>query len=354
MKKINKTISMILALSICFSAASVTIAFADKQSTKDTANVKQKPTEYYCNNLTYIINDDNTVTITNCEKWISWANLDKLNGMKITAIGDNAFKDCTSLKTVTLGRYITSIGENAFENTAIETISLPEGLKSIGERAFGECASLKAIQGYTYRGEGTKIATNAFDGCGELTFYTSRFSSYHNYARFMNYKSELDEEYRKIRPADKCTMVKKYGYNGRVKYIKTAPKGVDGSYTVQESEDGYYFERSDFYVSRQDYVAMCNCVANEYGANYVDVWEMANVAEVIFNVYEWGYDSLYDTIAYPNRFEGSESYIDLDDFSYKVNDRVIEAVNIYLSYPEYYQEGYTSFRGDGIWNYFGY
>ena len=75
---------------------------------------------------------------------------------------------------------------------------------------------------------------------------------------------------------------------------------------------------------------------------------------MFFNVYEWGYDSLYDTIAYPNRFEGSESYIDLDDFSYKVNDRVIEAVNIYLSYPEYYQEGYTSFRGDGIWNYFGY
>ena len=49
---------------------------------------------------------------------------------------------------------------------------------------------------------------------------------------------------------------------------------------------------------------------------------------------------------------GEEKYIELEEFYYKVNDRVIYAVNLYLAYPEYFNEGYYQFRGDGTWNYF--
>ena len=39
-----------------------------------------------------------------------------------------------------------SIGEHAFENTNISTITIPEGVTSIGYRCFYECSSLSSVQ----------------------------------------------------------------------------------------------------------------------------------------------------------------------------------------------------------------
>lgn len=138
------------------------------------------------------------------------------------------------------------------------------------------------------------------------------------------------------------------------KIVKTVPAS-GGSFVCDYTYDGtgYVFSRTNMFVSEKDYIILCNCVANEYGSDSVPEWEMALVAEVIFNrVERFGYTSLYDSIVAPNAFEHSDQYADLDKFSPKVNDRVINAVNLYLSYPEYFQEGYMSFRGDDTWNYF--
>lgn len=53
----------------------------------------------------------------------------------VVNIGNKAFADCTSLTTVEFGD-IKVIGQEAFKNTAIKEISLPESLESIGFGAF--------------------------------------------------------------------------------------------------------------------------------------------------------------------------------------------------------------------------
>lgn len=137
------------------------------------------------------------------------------------------------------------------------------------------------------------------------------------------------------------------------KIVKGEPPYGPYDVTWHEERGGYVFDASGKFVTKSDYIVLCNCVANEYGSDEVPVWEMALVTEVIFNRYKSGdYASLWEVIAAPGQFEFSETYIHLDGFSHKVTNRVIEAVNLYLSYPKFFNEGYMEFRGDGTWNYF--
>lgn len=54
----------------------------------------------------------------------------------IRYIGDNAFYGCSSLKNIHWSLRLTTIGSRAFGATALETISLPEGVTSVGSQAF--------------------------------------------------------------------------------------------------------------------------------------------------------------------------------------------------------------------------
>lgn len=57
----------------------------------------------------------------------------------IRYIGDNAFCGCSSLKNIHWSLRLTTIGSRAFRQTALETISLPEGVTSVGDGAFSDC-----------------------------------------------------------------------------------------------------------------------------------------------------------------------------------------------------------------------
>ena len=62
----------------------------------------------------------------------------------VTAIGDRAFYDCGSLKSVTLPAGLTEIGEKAFYGCgALTSVTVPEGVTRIGEEAFYGCDALK-------------------------------------------------------------------------------------------------------------------------------------------------------------------------------------------------------------------
>ena len=67
-------------------------------------------------------------------------------GENIKSIGDNAFYGCISLENVTLGRSLQSIGDNAFMGCiSLENVTLGRSLQSIGDEAFSDCCSLTAI-----------------------------------------------------------------------------------------------------------------------------------------------------------------------------------------------------------------
>ena len=80
---------------------------------------------------------------------------------KIKGIAPGAFANCTSLESVRLGKYVTSISDNAFKGcTALKTIDSAE-LTAIGNNAFANCTSL---ENYTVGLSVTSLGTNAFIG----------------------------------------------------------------------------------------------------------------------------------------------------------------------------------------------
>ena len=118
-----------------------------------------------------------------------------LNTTTITSIGTNAFSNCTGLTTlyfpencpsfttipasccsnntllttVTLGNYISTIGNYAFENcTSLQTFTLPNTIASIGNFAFNGCLNLITID-MSNNTTITSIGANAFSNCTGLT-----------------------------------------------------------------------------------------------------------------------------------------------------------------------------------------
>lgn len=76
------------------------------------------------------------------------------------------FYDCSSLSSVTFGDGLLLIGYGSFSNTAVETISLPEGLQSIASEVFENCNSLKEV---SLPSTLTSIGSGSFRGCTQLS-----------------------------------------------------------------------------------------------------------------------------------------------------------------------------------------
>ena len=60
-------------------------------------------------------------------------------------IGDEMFYKCSRLQDVTLPSAVTSIRKNAFANTGIKKIDIPNNVRSVGEDAFAYCNSLATV-----------------------------------------------------------------------------------------------------------------------------------------------------------------------------------------------------------------
>lgn len=61
----------------------------------------------------------------------------------VTSIGSSAFRDCSSLTSVPIGKGVTSIGYKAFYGcSGLISITIPESVTSIGDCAFEGCTSM--------------------------------------------------------------------------------------------------------------------------------------------------------------------------------------------------------------------
>ncbi len=68
------------------------------------------------------------------------------NGKKVTKIGDNAFKDCTEIKSIIIQNSVKVIGDNAFNNCAsLEYINISKNIKNISASAFTDCVNLVTV-----------------------------------------------------------------------------------------------------------------------------------------------------------------------------------------------------------------
>ena len=125
--------------------------------------------------LRYALYDDNTALIKGYigkpESVIIPENISNEGyTFTVTTVSDSAFKECTSLISVTIPNSVTSIGIYAFSNcTSLTKITVPESVTSIDSRAFAGCTSLINI---SIPNNVTSMGASVFWGCASLVSVT--------------------------------------------------------------------------------------------------------------------------------------------------------------------------------------
>ena len=92
---------------------------------------------------------------------------DEINGLKVTAIGNNAFYKCVFTGDLIIPDSVTSIGDWAFDKSGFTgKLTLPENLQSIGNYTFYDCDFTGDL---IIPNSVTSIGNTAFYYCSSLT-----------------------------------------------------------------------------------------------------------------------------------------------------------------------------------------
>ena len=72
-------------------------------------------------------------------------NLTRVGVIINSAVSNNLFYNCLSLKAISLNNNITRVGQNSFRNTLLSTITIPSSVTAINSYAFFDCSVLSEV-----------------------------------------------------------------------------------------------------------------------------------------------------------------------------------------------------------------
>lgn len=148
----KRILSIMLALCMVLMLVPTTVFAADSGVTAE--------------GLEYTISG-NEVTITKYTGSVAEIDIpEKIEGKPVTTIGDEAFRECISLTSITVPDRVTSIEYNAFAYCiSLTSVTIPDSVTSIGRYAFNNCRSLTSI---IIPDSVTSIGDWAFQHCTKL------------------------------------------------------------------------------------------------------------------------------------------------------------------------------------------
>ena len=117
-------------------------------------------------------NDESTCYVSGHESNFSGTIVipESYEGRRVTNIGYEAFRGCSSLTSITIPNSVTNIGSSAFYGcSGLTSVTIPNSVTSIGDRAFEGCSGLTSV---TIPNSVTSIGVDAFSGCSGLTNVT--------------------------------------------------------------------------------------------------------------------------------------------------------------------------------------
>ena len=146
------------------------IAFRDKNTTSyvipDSVSCIGDYAFWNCHSLKSLVLPDSVSSIGDWAFWNCRSLTDIVIPDSVNSIGDRAFEGCCSLKSFVIPDSVSSIGDWAFEGcTSLSSLLIPDSVTSIGHSAFKACYSLSNI---VIPNGVTSIGNNAFWGCKSL------------------------------------------------------------------------------------------------------------------------------------------------------------------------------------------
>lgn len=155
MKILRKNLSLLLVLSLLFS---ITCLNASAKTTYNDFVVDFDSSSKFIRICEYT-GSDKDVVIPN-----------EVLGYNVHYIDSEAFIDNTTLESVKLPYYLTSVGTYAFYNcSSLSTVEIPSFVTYIGEKAFANCSGLSKV---VIKGKITYLNSSVFENCTSLTNVT--------------------------------------------------------------------------------------------------------------------------------------------------------------------------------------
>mgnify|MGYP004524024717 FL=1 len=148
----KRTLSLMLGILMIFSVFCITAGAAKEKTFED---------------FKYLVTDKTGVTVTKYTGTEAQVTVPaKIGGKNVTAIGDKAFSNNSTVKKVTISEGVKSIGLYAFYYCGnLESVKLPKTLESIDAYAFVACKKLEKID---LPKNLSKLGVNVFTSCSAL------------------------------------------------------------------------------------------------------------------------------------------------------------------------------------------